>query len=73
MKLRNLFLNKQTRYQMTWQQLATHYNICVAAGIEERGMIEPNEHDYLQTLQEELNSRLDNPKFILSQSLRTPS
>lgn len=66
MKLRNMFLSKDKRYQMTWHQLAEHYNLCVAKGIEELGKLGANEHDYLSTVRDELTNRLDNPRFEIN-------
>lgn len=67
-----MFLNKTQRLQLTWEQLAEHYNICVAKGLEELGKLGPNEYDYLNTIKAEVESRLDNPRFQINPTLRTP-
>lgn len=64
-KLRDYFLNQKQRNEMPWQDLAQHYNFCIAKGIEELGKLGPNEYDYLNTLKSELINRLDNPQNII--------
>lgn len=71
LKLRDMFLNRTQRLQLTWEQLAEHYNICVAKGIEELGKLGPNEYDYLDTIKAEVEFRLDNPRFTINPT-RTP-
>lgn len=63
-KLRDYFKDKKTRDNMSFQELADHYNFCVAKGIEELGKIGPNEHDYLFNVKMELTMRIDNPSNI---------
>jgi hypothetical protein len=69
MKIQNLFLNKQQRYSLSWQELANHYNLCVAKGVEENGKINIDEHAYLTEVQKELKERPDNPQLHLFGSL----
>lgn len=69
-----MFKNREQRLAMTWEELAQHYNLCVAKGLEELGKLGPNEYDYLSTVKKEVEMRLDNPKYHLSieEQLRTP-
>lgn len=66
MKLSKFFLTKQQRFSRSWQQLAIHYNQCVAAGVSENGKLSIDEHAYLTEVQNELKNRPDNPQnFVL--------
>lgn len=60
-KLRKLFKSTIQWKSMRWQELADHYNLCVATGVEELGKLNVDDHAYLTQLKKYLENHPDRP------------